>query len=377
MKKTFFLLFGVLLIGSVAPEASHAATPASGVEFRFGYFYRPLLPYGEWIVINDGMYVWRPLHMRRSWRPYMLGRWMWTDYGWYWVSSEPFGWVTYHYGRWTYDDYCGWIWVPDDVWGPAWVEWRYDDAYVGWAPLPPFATFHVSVGISFGHRWAAPARYWNFVGVNRFGDEIRYRDVVPESRARRLIGVTRTQRSYEMRGDRVFNAGVDRTFFEQHGRRRFERTEVIDRTDRQGEQIVRPGGAQRIERIETMRPNDRDLRTAPGTVTARRGDRRISNDVFTPATPPRTEPGAVRTEPQRRPEAQPAPEPQRPQRERQVQPESRPKMERRTPTRERSEMRRDLMERFDRQRPAPNTRTREAEPSPRREPSNDRRERRR
>jgi hypothetical protein len=31
----------------------------------------------------------------------------------------------------------GWIWVPGDEWGPAWVDWRSGDDYVGWAPLPP------------------------------------------------------------------------------------------------------------------------------------------------------------------------------------------------------------------------------------------------
>jgi len=34
--------------------------------------------------------------------------------------------------------------MPDDVWGPAWVEWRYDDEYIGWAPLRPMqhSMFH-------------------------------------------------------------------------------------------------------------------------------------------------------------------------------------------------------------------------------------------
>jgi hypothetical protein len=27
--------------------------------------------------------------------------------------------------------------VPGEDWGPAWVDWRYSDDYVGWAPLPP------------------------------------------------------------------------------------------------------------------------------------------------------------------------------------------------------------------------------------------------
>ncbi|MCX7916289.1 MAG: hypothetical protein N3A53_08330, partial [Verrucomicrobiae bacterium] len=58
--------------------------------------------------------------------------------------AEPFGWAVFHYGRWYYDDYYGWIWIPDRIWGPAWVEWRETETYVGWAPLLP--TVHVITG---------------------------------------------------------------------------------------------------------------------------------------------------------------------------------------------------------------------------------------
>ena len=36
----------------------------------------------------------------------------------------------------TIEDY-GWFWVPGDTWAPAWVQWRYSDDYVGWAPIGP------------------------------------------------------------------------------------------------------------------------------------------------------------------------------------------------------------------------------------------------
>ena len=73
-----------------------------------------------------------------NWRPYTVGRWTSTDeYGWYWDSYEPFAWAVYHYGRWGYDPDYGWFWVPGDTWAPAWVQWRYSDEYVGWAPIGP------------------------------------------------------------------------------------------------------------------------------------------------------------------------------------------------------------------------------------------------
>src|SRR5205085_1063852 len=42
-----------------------------------------------------------------------------------------------------------WVWTPDATWGPAWVDWRYNDNYYGWAPLPPGARFTAGVGFNF------------------------------------------------------------------------------------------------------------------------------------------------------------------------------------------------------------------------------------
>jgi hypothetical protein len=78
-----------------------------------------------------------------DWRPYTVGRWVNSNYGWTWVSYEPFGWATYHYGRWAFDRQIGWIWVPGTVWGPAWVAWQQGSGYIGWAPLPPQVGFQV------------------------------------------------------------------------------------------------------------------------------------------------------------------------------------------------------------------------------------------
>jgi len=149
-------LFWVILAIFFAYGASEAHKPRG--DRKFAMFYGSLAGQGEWIEMSIGT-AWRPHNTGHQWRPYMRGRWIWTDYGWYWNSYEPFGWATYHYGRWIYDDYYGWIWVPDDVWGPAWVEWRYDDDYVGWAPLPPHARFSISVGITFGDHWMAPVSW--------------------------------------------------------------------------------------------------------------------------------------------------------------------------------------------------------------------------
>jgi len=81
--------------------------------------------------------IWQP-DQDRSWRPYTVGRWKTIKgHNWEWISDEPFGNVVYHYGRWTFDDRYGWFWVPGSQRGPAWVMWRQNADYVGWAPLPP------------------------------------------------------------------------------------------------------------------------------------------------------------------------------------------------------------------------------------------------
>jgi hypothetical protein len=101
-------------------------------------FYDELAPYGEWVWHPRYGYVWLPDDVSPRWRPYTVGRWTYTDeYGWYWDSNEPFAWAVYHYGRWGYDPDYGWFWVPGDTWAPAWVQWRYSDDYVGWAPVGP------------------------------------------------------------------------------------------------------------------------------------------------------------------------------------------------------------------------------------------------
>ena len=76
-------------------------------------------------------------------QPYVDGSWDWTGDGWTWDSDEPWAW-TLHYGRWVLSPSFGWVWVPGDVWGPAWVDWFSGDGFVGWAPLSPLGGVVVS-----------------------------------------------------------------------------------------------------------------------------------------------------------------------------------------------------------------------------------------
>ena len=175
----------------------------------YGSFYSHLAPHGVWMEFDDGLVVWRPTIMRRGWAPYSLGRWIWTDYGWYWDSYESFGYITYHYGRWYYDDYYGWIWIPDYDWAPAWVEWRYDDDYIGWAPLPPYAVFSINIGIHFTFNYVTPYHHWHFVNYNYLCDPYVYKHYVGPKYKYRVYSNTRYRNDYGYSDGRIINRGID------------------------------------------------------------------------------------------------------------------------------------------------------------------------
>jgi hypothetical protein len=123
---------GALVVDHVAPQA------AIGQDVDEGYFYANLAPHGQWFFQADFGWVWHPARVSAGWRPYTEGQWVWAqDVGWTWASQEPWGWATYHYGRWYFDPTYGWSWVPGRTWAPAWVSWRVEAGFIGWAPLWP------------------------------------------------------------------------------------------------------------------------------------------------------------------------------------------------------------------------------------------------
>jgi hypothetical protein len=194
------------------------------------YFYNELQPYGIWVNYAPHGYVWLPGDVGYSWRPYTRGHWVWTDYGWTWVSSERWGWIAFHYGRWGWDGRLGWYWVPDIVWGPAWVAWRWGDAHIGWAPLPPGGDWLPGRGFSYGHRWDIPGRYWNFVRGRDFMDRTVDRWVLPAERNITIIELTRFEVNVHDRGGRVVDDGVDVEEVRRQTNRTVDRLTLKDAT---------------------------------------------------------------------------------------------------------------------------------------------------
>ena len=68
-------------------------------------YFRDLARFGRWQYLAGYGRVWYPFANRTpGWRPYYLGYWENTAYGWTWVSSESWGWGPYHYGRWFWSN---------------------------------------------------------------------------------------------------------------------------------------------------------------------------------------------------------------------------------------------------------------------------------
>jgi hypothetical protein len=171
------------------------------------YFYSRLSSYGDWVDYNPYGYVWVPRHMGYNWRPYSDGHWVWTDYGWTWISDEEWGDICFHYGRWGMDNDIGWYWVPGTEWGPAWVTWRSNDQYLGWAPIPPGV--HFRAGINFNSQaFDIPFNFWIFIQGSHFQDREINPYVLPYERNRTIVNYTTIHTNIYMQNDRIVNEGI-------------------------------------------------------------------------------------------------------------------------------------------------------------------------
>jgi len=259
-------------------------------------FYDELSPYGTWIQDPQYGYVWRPDVDQQDFRPYYSnGRWAMTEYGNTWVSDYEWGWAPFHYGRWVYNRYRQWLWIPDTVWGPAWVSWRSGGGYYGWAPLSPGLNININIGI--------PDNWWVFIPQANI-----YYDRFPRYYSRRNVTIihnTTIINNTYVRGRRTYYTGprVDDV-------RRATRSDVpvyrVNRTDRSGRSEIRGN--------ELNIYNPRPSRVARGTVEAprtaikgdanlTRGDRTSPANSSTIGRPSRNEgtngnrnPGIDRTE---------------------------------------------------------------------------------
>jgi hypothetical protein len=202
---TIAIAVAVTLIPGDGVRPITATAQAQGVSLDV-QFRTALTPHGRWQRHDRWGEVWIPARRDRDWRPYTVGRWVYTDeWGWYWDSDEDFGWVTYHYGRWVLEPRVGWIWIPGNEWGPAWVQWRRGDRHAGWAPLPPQQIVY---------EYDDNPDYWVFVSFNNFTARNIRTVVVPQRERviyiRETVVVNRT--IIVDRGPRIaVNPGIEPT----------------------------------------------------------------------------------------------------------------------------------------------------------------------
>jgi hypothetical protein len=131
----------VLIFCALFLFSFNVAPSKAGVEVSVGLNFNELDEYGEWVHVQGIGRVWRP-DAESGWRPFMYGRWVYSNDGWLWDSDEPFGWIVCHYGNWYEDEEQGWVWVPGHEWSPARVEWYVTDNEIAWAPMFPPGHHH-------------------------------------------------------------------------------------------------------------------------------------------------------------------------------------------------------------------------------------------
>ncbi len=206
-------------VQSPSYETQPAPEQQQPVNVTYNNFYNTLAPYGNWVSVDGYGWCWQPnvVVINPGWQPYCnRGRWIYTDCGWYWMSDYSWGWTTFHYGRWFRHPRWGWCWWPDRVWAPAWVSWRYSDAYCGWAPLPPAACFGLGVGFTFnggavgiGFDFGLNADCYTFVPWGHVWDRHPYRHRLPYNDAKRIYNNTTIINNIAQGNDNtVVNRGI-------------------------------------------------------------------------------------------------------------------------------------------------------------------------
>jgi hypothetical protein len=276
--------------GQAPGQASAAGEVAKSEPVPTAVFQSSLSPYGTWVDIPGYGPCWQPTAavVNPGWQPYFdNGSWYYTSSGWYWHSNYSWGWAPFHYGRWHRHPARGWFWIPGSTWGPAWVTWRYSDAYVGWAPLPPgayyyggsglrFGSITVGVGFDFGLSYV----HYGFVPYGYFCGPSPWRHRLPRERVTQVYNQTTIINNYTEAPDRtVIHNGPSRVAGRPFRGDAQIRTASIRNLPMNNSEQARPGQIQRRGGEAVIyRP---DLRTmeARRSVSDRREQLRVPGGV--------------------------------------------------------------------------------------------------
>jgi Family of unknown function (DUF6600) len=318
----------------VAPAAFPEPVYVTNAPTEVANFYSPLDPYGSWIALEGLGWCWQPriVVLNRYWRPYWDGgHWVYTDLGWYWQSDYSWRWAAFHYGRWQHHPRHGWVWFPGPTWAPAWVCWRYSDAYCGWAPLPPGAHFEAGVGFRF-HNAAVGVNFdfdlnpewFSFVEIGHFYDPHPHLHGLPAARVKEIYKQTRVVNDYVAGPNHtVINHGLAVNRVAAAGRREI-RPVIIRELPAASRGAIRPGRVERIGSSSVIYRAEPASPARPRPMTAQKIDEHHPVIKPRPLQVPastrtiRSQPTLTRPAPSkpappaRPPAASPAPAPSRP-----------------------------------------------------------------
>jgi len=204
---------------------------AQSVSVNFSLFQSSLSPYGRWVNHPRFGQIW--ITNERNFQPYQTGgHWAYTDYGWTWVSSYDWGWAPFHYGRWAYEPSYGWYWVPGYQWSPAWVAWRTDNDYYGWAPLSPGIDINISA--SFG---SIPYDRWTFAPHRYITSPVIYRYYAPRTQNVTIIKRTTFVNNVTVRNNVHIVSGPRREDVERVNHTKIQ-TLTVSNSSRAGKTVV-------------------------------------------------------------------------------------------------------------------------------------------
>jgi len=184
---------------AVSVPALSRATPVPAADYAA--LRAALTPYGRWVEVPVYGEVWKPAPelVGADWVPFTHGRWVYTKWGWLWVSAfENWGWAAFHFGRFAKTPTEGWVWVPSVDWSPAPVAWRESENYVGWGALPP--GYSVSEDVEAGSPVHIPRHVWVFIDKVHFTAPDVAPHVLIERHREALLRVTRLIRGWKRVG---------------------------------------------------------------------------------------------------------------------------------------------------------------------------------
>jgi hypothetical protein len=175
-----FAIFYFALLGLGATCRAGITSYTDRGKTDFDTFLQLLNPYGAWSRI-DGAWAYTPLDHEA---PYTDGRWVYTEYGWYWKGALPHSWATEHYGYWKRGADRVWSWYPGPFWLPEIVELRNTSTHIGWRSA---AVDRQGDFVEKPEDRYAKTDEWTFVSLAQFANPITSQMVAKPDLAKSLL----------------------------------------------------------------------------------------------------------------------------------------------------------------------------------------------